>query len=113
MSVAAVYEALAAIEQRLLSPVEPGSMDHSQVGKLRDVADDLVLQTIETYAKVGSIHPIVEAMNQLSREYVAAKPGNEKADAQSRLSSSLRVMGEEINKTVPKIDALVKRLAER
>jgi hypothetical protein len=47
MSVAAVYEALAAIEQRLLSPVEPGSMDHS-----RGFDPELKMLTVYRYGQI-------------------------------------------------------------
>jgi len=85
----------------------------TQLGKLRDVADDLLLQTIETYAMVDRTKGIVAAMNEDSRIYVSAKPGNEKAEAQARLRSDLLVLKEETDSTVLKIQALMQKLPDR
>jgi hypothetical protein len=85
----------------------------TQLGKLRDVADDLLLQTIETYAMVGLIERNIAAVNQDSRDYVSAKLGNEKAEAQKRLRSDLLVLKEQTDSTVPKIQALLWKLPNR
>lgn len=86
---------------------------NTQLGKLGNVADKLVAETVQAYALVGQIDRIVESVNYHSREYVSANAGNEKADAQSRLKSSLMVLGEEITKAVPKLHALIQKLPTR
>lgn len=85
----------------------------TQLGKLRDVADDLVLQTIETYALVERTEQIAAAVNEDSRDYVSAKAGNEKTEAQARLKSSLLVLRDESASAVPKIQALIEKLPSR
>jgi hypothetical protein len=81
----------------------------TQLGKLRDVADPLVVQVIETYMMVSVIERGFAQANHDSQNFASAKPGNEKATAQSRLNSTLRVLNEEITKTTPKIaDILLK-----
>jgi hypothetical protein len=85
----------------------------TQLGKLRNVADKLVAETVQAYALVGQIDRIVEFVNAQSREYLSANAGNEKADAQARLKSSLMVLGEEITKAVPKLHALIQKLPSR
>jgi Arc/MetJ family transcription regulator len=85
----------------------------TQLGKLGNVADDLIANTIQAYALVGRIDRIVGFVNEFSREYVGARPGNEKADAQSRLTSTLLVLREEITKALPKLQALLQKLPER
>jgi hypothetical protein len=85
----------------------------TQLGKLRDVADDLLLQTIETYAMVTRTKGIVAAVNEGSRDYVNAKAGNEKAEAHKRLGSVVRVLQEEAASTVLKIEAHMQKLHDR
>jgi hypothetical protein len=85
----------------------------TQLGKLRDVADKLVLQTIETYAPVGRIERIAVMVNEHSRDFASSKPGNEKAEAQKRLISALRALGEEIDSSVPKMQALIREIKAR
>jgi hypothetical protein len=83
----------------------------TQLGKLNDVADPLVVQAIETYTIVNRVERIVAQVNQNSRAFMGANPGNEKAAAQSRLRSALLVLTEEIAKVLPKIQVLLQRLA--
>jgi hypothetical protein len=82
----------------------------TQLGKLGNVADKLVIDTVQAYALVGQIDRIIGFVNDHSREYVRANAGNEKADAQSRLKSSLMVLVEEIAKAVPTLQALIQKL---
>jgi len=96
-----------------LIPLWGTTVFDTQLGKLRDVADDLVIQTIEAYAMVGRIERIVAILNEHSQEYGSAAPGNPKAEAQVRLGSALMVLREEIASTVPKIQALIQKLPDR
>jgi hypothetical protein len=82
----------------------------TQLGKLGNVADDLVLETIQVYSLVGRVDRLVGFVNEFSREYAGARAGNEKAEAQGRLKSALMVLGEEITKALPKIQALLQKL---
>jgi hypothetical protein len=82
----------------------------TQLGKLRDVADNLVIQTIKTYATVGRIERVIAILNERSQECMSAAPGNQKAEAQSRLGSALLVLREEIAKAVPEIQTLLRKL---
>ena len=84
----------------------------TQLGKLGNVADKLVSETVQAYAAVGQIDRIIESVNYHSREYVSANAGNEKAEAQSRLKSSLMVLGEEITKAVATLQKLIQKLPE-
>ncbi len=84
----------------------------TQLGKLGNLADKLVAETVQVYALVGQIGRIIGFVNDHSREYVTANAGNEKADAQSRLRSSLMVLGEEITKAVATLQALIQKLPE-
>jgi hypothetical protein len=84
----------------------------TQLSKLGNIADKLVVETVQTYALVGQIDSIVGFVNDLSREYINARAGNEKAEAQSRLKSSLMVLGEELAKAVPTIEALTRKLPQ-
>jgi len=65
----------------------------TQLGKLRDVADKLILQTIDAYAPVGRIEQIAVMVNENSRDFATAEPGNEKAEAQKRLVSAATGVG--------------------
>lgn len=94
----------------LLIPTWRTTVFDTQLGKLGSLADKLVAETVQAYALVGQIDRIVGFVNDHSREYVSANAGNEKAEAQSRLKSSLMVLGEEITKAVPTIQALIEKL---
>ena len=93
-----------------LIPLWVRTVFDTQLGKLHDVADDVILQIIETYAMVGRIERIVWFLNEHSQEYVSATHGNQKAEAQGRLRSSLMVLREEIASAVPKIETLLQKL---
>lgn len=82
----------------------------TQLGKLLDVADDVVFRTIKVYAAIGRIERIIVFVNDNSRDFVGARAGNEKADAQSRLRSALLVARDEANLALPSIDALLQEL---
>jgi hypothetical protein len=85
----------------------------TQLGKLSNAADDLIGRTIGAYSAIGRIERIVAMLNENSSEYANARDGNAKAAGQSRLASSIRVLSEEINKTVPTLRALIQRLPHR
>jgi hypothetical protein len=106
------------LEQRLLESGQAPqlglgwitSVFDTQLGKLRDVDDDLILQIIKTYAAVGRVRRNVEQLNEDSRDYVHAAAGREKSDAQNRLRSVLRVLKEEVASTLPKLQTLIQNL---
>lgn len=85
----------------------------TQIGKLSNVADDLVGETIEAYSTIGRVERIVAALNENSSDYANARDGNAKAAAQNRVGSALAVLSEEITKALPKLQAIIERLPAR
>lgn len=74
----------------------------SQLGKLRDVADPLLLEIVEVYSEISSLAGFVDLLNRHSAEAVALKPpealslsrllgGHQQQDTESFLQSLSRV----------------------
>ena len=69
----------------------------SQLGKVRDVDDPLMVQVIHFYSDLGNLQKIIDGVNSSSIDFVRAEAGNPKRDAQVRLLSTLRVLQEQIS----------------
>jgi hypothetical protein len=68
----------------------------SQVGKLRDVDDPLVIEVIHFYSDLGNLLQIFQIVGDLGDEFTkASSPSGEKDAARSRLSSGLQVLQEQ------------------
>jgi len=67
----------------------------TQLGKVRDVDDALMIQVIHFYSDLGTLQEIVEAVNNLAAEYNRAEAGP-RLGSQNRLLSGLRVLLEKI-----------------
>ena len=67
----------------------------TQLGKVRDLDDPLIIQVIHFYSDLGTLQEIVEAVNNLATEYNRAEAGP-RLGAQNRLLSGLRVLQEKI-----------------
>lgn len=62
----------------------------SQIGKLRDVADPLMIEIIHFYSDLDTLERIFESVNGFSAEYTHASAGSgEKDSARARLVSGL------------------------
>lgn len=86
----------------------------AQLGKLGTVFDDdLIEDTIQAYSLIARIDRMVAFVNENSREYASTRAGNERAEAQTRLQSSIMVIREEIASAVPTIQALIQKLPQR
>lgn len=71
------------------------SVFSSQLGKLRDVDDPLMVKVIHFYSDLGTLQHIFEGINALGDEYTrAVVPSGQKDSVRSRLLSSLRVSQE-------------------
>ncbi len=69
----------------------------SQIGKLRDVDDPLIIKVIHFYSDLGTLQHIFETANDLGNEYSRAPvPSGQKDSVRPRLLSSLRVLQEQL-----------------
>jgi hypothetical protein len=70
----------------------------SQLSKLRDVDNALLIEIIHFYADLGTLEQIIEGVNDASAEYTRADAhSGQKDDIRPRLLSSLRVLEEQIS----------------
>jgi|SRR5579859_3292784 len=68
----------------------------SQLSKVRDVADPLMIEVIHFYSDLGTLEQVVASVNNLGVEYNRAEAGP-RLGAQNRLLSGLRVLEEKIS----------------
>ena len=69
----------------------------SQIGKLRNVDDPLMIKVIHFYSDLGTLQHIFEATNDLGDEYTRAPvPSGQKDGVRPRLLSTLRVLQEQL-----------------
>lgn len=70
----------------------------SQLGKLRDVADPLMIEVIHFYSDLGTLERIFESVNDFGGEYNSASVSSgEKDSARARLASGLIVLKEQLS----------------
>ncbi len=70
----------------------------SQVGKLRDVADPLMIEVVHFYSDLGTLQQIFESVNDFGAEYNRAHvPSGEKEGIRPQLVSGLTVLQEQIS----------------
>ena len=98
---ASLYEVKASTE-RAKSGIGPQiaatlrtSVFTTQLGKVRDVADPLMIQVIHYYSDLATLQEIIEGVNNLGAEFNRAEAGP-RLGAQNRLLSGLRVLEEKI-----------------
>jgi hypothetical protein len=71
------------------------SVFSSQLSKLRDVADPLMIKVIHFYSDLATLQQIIESVNSLSTEFNSAELAHgARQGAQTRLLSALRVLQE-------------------
>jgi hypothetical protein len=69
----------------------------SQLAKVRDVDDPLMIQVIHFYSDLGTIQQVIESVNNLSTEYNTAElSGGHRRGAQTLLLSGLSVLQEKM-----------------
>jgi hypothetical protein len=69
----------------------------SQIGKLGDVDDPLIIKVIHFYSDLGTLQHIFETTNDLGNEYSrASAPSGQKESVRPRLLSTLRVLQEQL-----------------
>lgn len=70
----------------------------SQIQKLRDVDDSLMIAIIHFYSDLGTLEQVIDSVNALSAEYNRANmPSDQTSNARAGLLSSLRVLDEQIS----------------
>jgi hypothetical protein len=70
----------------------------SQIGKLRDVDDPLMIEIIHFYSDLGTLERIIESANDISADYTRAEAySGQKDDIRPRLASTLRVLQEQMS----------------
>lgn len=68
----------------------------SQLGKLRDVDDPLLVEVVHFYSDLAVLERIIESLNETGAEYTRAPvPSGEKDSVRPRLLSTLRVLQEQ------------------
>ena len=75
----------------------------SQLGKLRDVDDPLVMDVIKLYSDLGSMEKMYLAVNEGSKMYAESTSDVQKPVARSRVHSTLLVMNEQIDNFLARI----------
>jgi hypothetical protein len=74
------------------------SVFSSQLGKVRDEDDPLMVKVIHFYSDLGTLQQVIESVNGLSSEFRNAEiTQGPRLGAQSRLLSGLRVLQEQIS----------------
>jgi hypothetical protein len=68
----------------------------SQLSKVRDVDDPLMIQVIHFYSDLGTLQEIVTSVNNLATEFNRSEAQGSRLGAQKRLLSALRVLNEKI-----------------
>jgi predicted metal-dependent TIM-barrel fold hydrolase len=69
----------------------------SQLGKLRDVDDPVLIEVIHFYSDLAMLERIIEGVNETGIEYTRAPvPSGEKDSIRPRLLSTLRVLQEQL-----------------
>jgi hypothetical protein len=70
----------------------------SQLGKLRDIADPLLIEVVHFYSDLGTLQQAFEIVNDLGAEYNRAPvPSGEKEAIRRQVASGLRVLQEQIS----------------
>ena len=85
----------------------------SQLSKLHDVADQLVVDVILFYSDIGILEQIIGGLNQASVELAKITSDVHRATAQSRLKSTLMVLREQSTSFQARIAALRVKLPPR
>jgi hypothetical protein len=83
----------------------------SQIGKLQDVADPLLIEVVHFYSDFGTLESVLNATNEVSAEFTRAPSGRDgKERIRPRLKSTLieldrqfRIFGDRLNKTRRKL----------
>jgi hypothetical protein len=75
----------------------------SQLGKLRDVDDPVIMEVIKLYSDLGTVEQVRDAVNELGKVYSATTSDVQKSVAQSRVHSALVVFTEEGGKFLKRI----------
>jgi hypothetical protein len=82
----------------------------SQLGKLRDVDDPLIMAVIKLYSDLSSVEKMLSAANETSKMYVETTSDVQKTVARSRLKSALRVMKEQLESYLKRIQTTRSKL---
>jgi hypothetical protein len=84
----------------------------SQVSKVRDVDDPLMIDLIHFYSDLGMIDRVLTSVNQTSAEYSRTQaPSAEKNTLKSRTLSGLRVSQEQLARFISRSKKMRERLA--
>jgi hypothetical protein len=82
----------------------------SQLGKLRDVDDPVIMEVIKLYSDLGTVEKILEAVNEHGKLYSATTSDVQKPVARSRVNSALLVLKEEGGKFLSRIQTVRPKL---
>jgi carboxylesterase type B len=82
----------------------------SQLGKLRDVDDPVIMEVIKLYSDLGIVEKILESVNEHGKIYNATTSDVQKSVARSRVNSTLLVFKEEAGKFLARIQTVRSKL---
>lgn len=82
----------------------------SQLGKLRDVDDALLMEVIKLYSDLGSLEKMFGAANETSKVYTETTSDVQKPVARSRLNSALRVLKEQCELFLRRVQTVKSKL---
>lgn len=83
-----------------------------QIGKVRDVDDDLMIDLIHFYSDLASVDQIFQSTNQLSVTFNTTESSGQKSVAGGRLVSSLWVLQAQIKGFTTRLKALRERISK-
>jgi hypothetical protein len=115
-SLRAVSESLERVKTQGTGPQFAASLRTAvfsgQIGKIRDVDDNLMIEVIHFYSDLGTIQQIFESTNELSKDYNATESDVKKPVVGGRLVSSLWVLQGQLKGFGSRIAELRKQIRE-
>jgi hypothetical protein len=85
----------------------------SQLPKLRDVDDPLLIEIIHFYSDLGTLQQVLEGANKMSDEYNSLDPfSTQRSTIQPRLLSVIRVFEERLNESAKQLNGLRTKISK-
>jgi hypothetical protein len=78
----------------------------TQIGRLRDVDDLLILKVIHFYSDLSLLEPIIEGVNEMSSNYNRASGAAERNDTRLQLLASIQFTKEHCESTILELQKL-------
>lgn len=84
----------------------------TQIGKLRDVDDILILNVIHFYSDLSLLEPIIERVNEMSSNYNRASGAAERNDTRRQLLASIQFTKEHCESSILELQKLRSELTK-